>query len=107
MVQKWQSAAEAELSGVAGYVTTSTPNESSALFNLVMDVWLFAHPADIAMPNSGAIRQGIPAGDITKGTVLGMMPFENTIVALELTGSQVVDDLQNSTILSGMTTLGG
>jgi len=108
VVQKWESQAEGELSMVVGHLTTAVANESPALFNLVTDSWLFAYPAaDIAMLNSGAIRSGIPAGNITKGTIVSMMPFENSLVEVELTGAEVVDCLQNSTILGGMTTVGG
>ena len=107
VVDKWTHMAEQELSKEVGYVNDAIPNESPTLYNLVMDSWLHAYPADIAMLNSGAIRQGLPAGDITKGAVVNMMPFENSLVELGLTGEEVVDCLQNSTILAGMTTVGG
>ena len=40
--------------------------------------------ADISMTNAGGIRQPIPAGDITLATMVGVLPFENTIVELDL-----------------------
>ena len=84
------------------------PDESPALFNLVTDSWLFVRPgADIVMTNDGGIRQGIPAGDISLGTIVGVLPFQNTLVELELTGSEIVACLKSSTVIAGMTTAGG
>ena len=107
IVEKWAHMAEEELNVPVGYVGAAIPNESVPLYNLVMDSWLHAYPGDIAMLNSGAIRTGFQAGEITKGAVVRMMPFENDIVKLELTGAEVVDCLQNSTILAGMSTRDG
>jgi 2',3'-cyclic-nucleotide 2'-phosphodiesterase (5'-nucleotidase family) len=107
-VSAWQRAAAEELSTVVGYLASSVAMASPAVHNLVTDSWLFAVPTgDIVMTNSGGIRQGIPAGDITLGTVVGILPFQNTLVELELTGQEVVDCLTGSTVVAGMTTLGG
>ncbi|MFC1661984.1 bifunctional metallophosphatase/5'-nucleotidase, partial [Gemmatimonadota bacterium] len=108
VVGTWQQAAAAELSEVIGHVTSAIPQGSDALHNLITDSWLFVAPtADIAMTNSGGVRQGIPAGDITLGTVVGVLPFQNTLVELDLTGQEVVDCLAGTTIVAGMSTVGG
>jgi len=108
VVTTWQQAAEAELSLVVGYVEGEIPNGSPALYNLITDSWLFAYPsADIAMTNSGGVRQGIPSGEITLGTIVGVLPFQNTLVELDLTGDELLDCLQTSTVVAGMSTAGG
>lgn len=106
-VEKWSHMAEQELNKVVGFVNDAIPNGTPALQNLVMDSWLHAYPADIAHLNAGAIREGLPAGDIRLGAVVAAMPFPNGLVAMDLTGAQVVDCLQNGTIVAGMTTRGG
>ncbi len=108
VVSTWQEAAATELSDVVGYAAAPVTNGSPALYNLVTDSWLFSYPtADIVLTNAGGIRQGIPAGDITKGTIVGILPFLNTLVELELTGSEVIDCLRSSTVVGGMSTVGG
>jgi 5'-nucleotidase/UDP-sugar diphosphatase len=108
LVASWQQAAAAELSQPVGYLEEAIPDGSPALFNLITDSWLHAYPAaDIAMTNSGGVRQGIPAGEITRGTIIGVLPFQNTLVELEMTGAEVVDCLQNSVIVGGMNAVGG
>jgi 2',3'-cyclic-nucleotide 2'-phosphodiesterase (5'-nucleotidase family) len=74
---------------------------------MATDSMLTAYPAaDISFTNIGGIRQSIPAGDITVGTIVGVLPFENEMVQLELTGAQIVDCVEDL-IMGGMTTIGG
>jgi 2',3'-cyclic-nucleotide 2'-phosphodiesterase/3'-nucleotidase len=45
--------------------------------------------ADVALQNSGGIRAGLPQGQVTRDMVFEVLPFENTIVTLVLTGAEV------------------
>jgi len=45
--------------------------------------------ADFAFFNNGGLRAELPKGSITRGNVFELMPFENELVVLSLTGSQV------------------
>ncbi len=45
--------------------------------------------ADFAFFNNGGIRAQLPKGKITRGNIFELMPFENELVVLSLTGSQV------------------
>jgi 2',3'-cyclic-nucleotide 2'-phosphodiesterase (5'-nucleotidase family) len=106
-VQHWQGQMQADLAAVVGHVTAQLQKESIPLQNFVMDSWLNNYPADIAILNAGAIRAGLPAGDITKGAVVNMLPFENKLVEVRLTGAEVIECLQTGMILAGMRTVGG
>ena len=44
---------------------------------------------DICLLNHGGIRSIIPKGDVTTRTAFEIMPFENSVVAIALKGSQV------------------
>ncbi len=103
VVSKWQEAADQELSTVIGYTEAGIPNGSAALHNLITDSWLFAYPAaDIVMTNGGGVRQGIPSGDITRGTIVGVLPFQNNLVELEMTGTEVASSIAGDIILAGI-----
>jgi len=103
----WQDQVNATLSESIGYTENGVGRHSNAMHNMVTDSWLLAYPsADISCTNSGGIRQSIPAGDITLGTMVGVMPFANNIIELELTGSQVIDVTSNL-IVGGMTRVDG
>ncbi len=78
---------------------------SSPLGNFVVDSWLTAIPdADFAMLNHGAIRQPIAAGAVRVGDLLSVMPFENNLYVVTLTGDQLASQLAiNGPIVGGMT----
>jgi 2',3'-cyclic-nucleotide 2'-phosphodiesterase (5'-nucleotidase family) len=108
VVAQWDDAAAVELSATVGYAEQVIDRYSPAMHNLVTDSWLYAYPtADIVMTNSGGIRQSIPAGDVTRGTIVGVLPFQNNLVALQLTGDQVIGCVGGDLILGGMTAVGG
>ncbi len=49
----------------------------------------------IAIQNGGGIRASIPAGDVTMGAVLAVLPFQNTLSTFQATGAQIVTALEN------------
>lgn len=65
------------------------------LGNLLTESLLDISKADIAFTNGGGIRSSIPAGDITVGDVLTVLPFGNTVRVIELKGSDVIAALEN------------
>ena len=49
--------------------------------------------ADFAAVNAGSVRDSLPAGDITYKDILKVHPFGNTVVTVDLNGTQVMDYL--------------
>jgi 5'-nucleotidase len=74
----------------------------SPLSNLFTDAVLAAVPgADVALHNaSGGLRADLPAGPLTYGAVFEVMPFDNLVTSIRLSGGQLrkvfVNHLQNS-----------
>jgi 2',3'-cyclic-nucleotide 2'-phosphodiesterase (5'-nucleotidase family) len=69
---------------------TRSYGESSPLGNLAADALLASFPgAQLALTNSGGIREDIPAGEVSMGAVLAAFPFPNKAVALDLTGREL------------------
>jgi 5'-nucleotidase / UDP-sugar diphosphatase len=84
---------DAEYGTVMGY-TAGGLTRIPALYNFVADTYAaFDATADFAILNYGSLRQDIPAGDLTKGTVFSLMPFTNTLLKVELPGAQLLDFL--------------
>ena len=64
---------------------------NSTLSNLFADaIEAFDPRIDLAVVNSGALRQDIKPGTVTKGDLISAFPFPNTVVMTKLKGSQVV-----------------
>jgi 5'-nucleotidase len=49
----------------------------------------------VAIQNGGGLRASIPAGAVTKGQVLTVLPFQNTLATLDLTGADILSALEN------------
>ena len=66
--------------------------------NLIADAML-ARVADqgiqVAIANSGGIRASIDAGEVTKGEVLTVLPFQNTLSTFQVPGSVLLEALEN------------
>lgn len=98
LLDGWQQQVDAQLGEEIGYTVTGIPMSTWQQGNWVTDAWLAEYPdADFAMENFGGLRQTIPEGAITLEQVFGMMPFDNVIYELELTGAQVKQDLAVAT----------
>ena len=54
----------------------------------------------LALTNSGGIRNEIPAGAITMGGVISTFPFPNELVTMELTGKQLRSLMEHGASLS-------
>lgn len=76
-------------------------NLQSSLGNLMADLcYDIANPIfrekaknniDFAMFNYGGIRAGIPKGEVTNKHAFQLMPFENKLVVVEITGEKVIE----------------
>ncbi len=62
----------------------------SRIGNLVADALRWAVDADVALQNGGGLRAGDPlAGDVAVGDLLSVLPFEEPVVAVELSGARL------------------
>ncbi len=91
-----------EIAPVKNLVLGKTVNElnhdrykNSILGQWSTDVMREAAGVDIAFQNGGGLRTSIAAGDITMGNLYEVMPFDNTLFTVELTGKQVIDVLNH------------
>ncbi len=71
-------------------------NAETNLGDLCADAFRYEAGADIALMNGGGIRTDLPAGDITYGDIINLMPFGNEFCMVEATGQQVLDALEMS-----------
>jgi 2',3'-cyclic-nucleotide 2'-phosphodiesterase (5'-nucleotidase family) len=90
VIDGW-STEEAEVLGtVIGYTVDEIAKGSAAMNRLVTESVLEQFPDDdLYIMNKGGVRDPIPTGDITLASVVGALPFENTIVRVQLTGSEI------------------
>jgi 2',3'-cyclic-nucleotide 2'-phosphodiesterase/3'-nucleotidase len=92
-----------EVVGEAAGELVSSASEESPLANLVVDAMRVAGGTQIAIHNPGGIRARLDAGTITWGEVFEVLPFQNTLVTMRLSGAQLKRVLsQRLLLISGL-----
>jgi 2',3'-cyclic-nucleotide 2'-phosphodiesterase (5'-nucleotidase family) len=79
------------LNGEREQVRTGETN----LGKLVAEAMLVATGADAAIMNGGGIRTSIEVGEITRGDILNVLPFNNFVILKEIKGSDIVQALEH------------
>jgi len=101
IIQPYKTVVDKEMSEVL--ITSSQPlakgDPEGALGDFVADLILKQgnskyNPtdnlkADFCVLNNGGLRNALPKGEITKGHVFELMPFENEIVVVTMTGKKI------------------
>lgn len=102
IVNKYKAELDASMSNVIGKCTVdiawSSPlvrTQEHQLGNFISDALREFADADIGIMNGGGIRGGLTTGDITVGDVLKILPFDNKVTVLNVTGQTLWDALEN------------
>jgi 2',3'-cyclic-nucleotide 2'-phosphodiesterase (5'-nucleotidase family) len=107
LIEGWREQIDAALDEKIGYCSEAIDQNSVEMGNMMVDSWFYTFPeADVSITNAGGIRQDIDQGDITTETIVGLLPFNNTLYQLDLTGSELIDCIGNY-LVGGMTTING
>jgi 2',3'-cyclic-nucleotide 2'-phosphodiesterase (5'-nucleotidase family) len=102
IVDKYNSQLKEEFAKVVGETLVDLVrnyNEESNVGNVICDAMREAVSADIAFQNSGGIRTDIQKGLITMELVYTLLPFDNVLVTMDLTGKQILQLLEQSATL--------
>lgn len=75
--------------------------EESSIGCLIADCMREISGAQVALTNSGGIKTSLSEGEVTLRKLYNIMPYENQLVVLEMTGAQLEDLIELS--LSGKT----
>jgi len=81
--------------GAAGVALHRRPPETT-IGDFICDAMREEAKVDFAFQNPGGMRADLPQGPITRGEIYAVMPFDNTIVTMPLTGAQVKTALAQS-----------
>lgn len=62
--------------------------------DLVCDAFRAIGNSQIALCNGGGIRVELPSGDLTYGDIISLLPFENHLEVIQVTGQELYDALE-------------
>lgn len=98
IVASYRDEVAPQLERVIGRATTElwARRQECPMGSLIADIMKDEAGTDFAFQNPGGVRSSIPEGEIRYQDVYAVMPFDNTIVTLELTGAEVMQLLEES-----------
>ena len=85
-------------------VRTLKRGVDGAMGQLIVDAWLQALPyAQAAITNAGGIRQDLAPGPVRMRDIVSVLPFNNYLLVVDLTGAQLREVLANhESVVSGV-----
>ena len=100
LVEKYRKKVDAELDAPAGRTDVDLDGENvrkreTNLGDLIADIVRLTARADAALLNSGGIRTGIRKGVIRVGDIYSVLPYDGYVVAISLTGKQIIEALEH------------
>ena len=108
-VARWNAAIEPIAAEVIGRNATALRRSrpEATIGDFITDAMRFASGADVALQNPGGMRADLAAGDITRGGIYEVMPFDNTIVTLPLSGADLKRAIEQSLRYDRVTQVSG
>ena len=94
LVAGWQTKADAVLGKVIGHTGETFDADSPQLTNFITDRWRESLSADVALLNRFGTRQAIAKGPIKLETIYSVLPFDNRLVTVKLTGAQLLENVR-------------
>lgn len=100
LVARYEEESAATLKAVLGQAAAELgrdPEHESTMGNLLTDVVRETIGADVVFQNPLGVRGGLVAGAITFEDLYRVLPFDNTIVLVEMTGAEIRQLLEDAT----------
>ena len=89
-IDRWKARMDEGFNKPVGY-TAAGIRRPVGIYNFIIDCWLAQdQTADIALSNIGGFRQNIAPGAVTKSTIIGVMPFTNSLLRMAVTGNRLL-----------------
>lgn len=65
--------------------------------DIIADAYRIVTGADFAISNGGGIRNEVKAGNLSYGNLVAMLPYDNYVCIVKITGQQLIDLLAKNT----------
>ena len=90
----WQLKLDKALGEVIGYTEAGFSKDSLEIARWIAGAYRAELKTDVALINTGGIRQGLPKGVITKAALWSILPFDNKLVVCQLKGRDLIVDAE-------------
>lgn len=97
VIDKYRLSVDSIMTAPAGVTARKLGKDDAGLMNFLGDfvAWrggeLINRPIDFSLINGGGVRRELPEGEISKGMLIDMLPFNNRVVVLEINGADLLE----------------
>lgn len=95
-IAAWKKKLDDALGAPIGFTKAGLEQESAEMSSWLTTSLKERFQTDVALLNRKGVRQGLPPGVVTSATVWDLVPFENEIVTVKVTGEQLLAAAQNT-----------
>jgi 2',3'-cyclic-nucleotide 2'-phosphodiesterase (5'-nucleotidase family) len=96
LIASWKKKLDDALGAPIGFSKAGLEQESAEMSTWLTTSLKERFKTDVALLNRKGVRQGLPPGAITSATIWDLVPFENEIVTIKVTGEQLLAAAQNT-----------
>jgi 2',3'-cyclic-nucleotide 2'-phosphodiesterase (5'-nucleotidase family) len=95
LVATWKGKLDEVLGQEIGFSQKGLKHDSPEMVRWVAGAIRDSLKTDVAIINRKGLREDLPAGKLTRGSVYSVLPFENTLLIAKLKGEDLVKQLSN------------
>ncbi|HYO58383.1 bifunctional metallophosphatase/5'-nucleotidase [Archangium sp.] len=107
MISDFKARLDTALGEQIGFTKKALEKDSKQLAGWVTTAIRQQLGTDAVVLNRKGFREGLPAGKVTRGSVYSVMPFENSVMVVEVKGADLARQLANpEAVYSGFTPAG-
>lgn len=103
-VEHWRGRVDPSYWETIGYTEGPIDRRSDLMDQLLTQAWLRAVPeAEVAIASRRYVQQSMPAGEITPATIVGVLPVENELFHIQLSGRDLAATIRaRNPVLGGL-----
>lgn len=96
LVAGWKKRLDEALGGTIGFSKDGIAQESPAMAHWLTVSLKEQFKTDVALLNRKGVRQALPKGPVTKASIYDLVPFDNQVVVVKVTGEALLAALDNT-----------
>lgn len=102
-IQGWRAKTNEALGEVVGFCTAGMRRESPVMVRWILGAWRRQTNADVALMSRYEMRQNLPRGPVRARDLWDILPLDNRLVVMKLTGRDLVANAECcSPLIDGM-----
>jgi 2',3'-cyclic-nucleotide 2'-phosphodiesterase (5'-nucleotidase family) len=102
--ERWKAKVDAVLGEEIGWSKAGIEKDTPEMSRWIAGAIRAEMGTDVAIVNVNGLRQSLPRGPVTKASVWSILPFDNQVVVVQLSGDALAENLRHKeAVIAGAT----